>query len=118
MHYGDAALGALIHGLEARGLEDRTLWIILGDHGEAFGQHEGNYGHTFQLFDENVRVPFVVAAPGLLSHTLRARRVVSLLDTAPTVLDLLGMDAPRQVSRAARCLTAGRDEPCSSAIIP
>ena len=96
LHYGDAALGDLIHGLQARGLDQRTLWIILGDHGEAFGQHEGNYGHTFHLFDENVRVPFVVAAPGLLAHAIRDRRIVSLLDTAPTVLDLLGVPAPRQ----------------------
>jgi arylsulfatase A-like enzyme len=67
----------------------------MGDHGEAFGQHEGNYGHTFQLYDENVRVPYLVAAPGLLTESTRARRVVSLVDTAPTVLDLLGLSIPR-----------------------
>jgi phosphoglycerol transferase MdoB-like AlkP superfamily enzyme len=94
LHYGDAALGALREGLEARGLDRGTVWIVLGDHGEAFGQHEGNYGHTFQLYDENVRVPFVVAAPGLLPESIRARRVVSLIDTAPTILDLLGLAAP------------------------
>jgi arylsulfatase A-like enzyme len=94
LHYGDAALGALRRGLEARGLDRRTLWIVFGDHGEAFGQHEGNYGHTFQLYDENVRVPFLVAAPGLLSESRRIGRVVSLLDTAPTALDLLGVTPP------------------------
>ena len=67
LHYGDAALGALRRGLEARGLDRNALWIVLGDHGEAFGQHEGNYGHTFQLYDENVRVPYLIAAPGLLA---------------------------------------------------
>ena len=95
LHYGDAALGALRTGLESRGLDRDTLWIVLGDHGEAFGQHEGNYGHTFQLFDENIRVPFLVSAPGVLSEPIRARRVVSLIDTAPTILDLLGFAAPR-----------------------
>jgi arylsulfatase A-like enzyme len=94
LHYGDAALGALRRGLEARGLDRHTLWIVLGDHGEAFGQHEGNYGHTFQLYDENVRVPFVVAAPDLFTHPVRARRVVSLVDTAPTIADLVGFPAP------------------------
>jgi arylsulfatase A-like enzyme len=94
LHYGDAALGALRRGLEARGLDRHTLWIVLGDHGEAFGQHQGNYGHTFQLYDENVRVPYLIAAPGLLSRSIRARRVVSLLDTAPTVLDLLALPPP------------------------
>jgi len=92
--YGDAALGALIHGLEARGRQQNTLWIVFGDHGEAFGQHEGNFGHTFQLYDENVRVPFLIAAPGLLREQIRSQRVVSLIDTTPTALDLMGVRAP------------------------
>jgi len=94
LHYGDAALGSLIDGLEARGLQENTLWIVFGDHGEAFGQHEGNFGHTFQLYDENVRVPFLVAAPGLLRRQIRSERIVSLVDTTPTTLDLLGVPQP------------------------
>jgi membrane-anchored protein YejM (alkaline phosphatase superfamily) len=96
VHYGDQSLGALIAGLRARGLEQRTVWIVLGDHGEALGQHEGNYGHTFFLYDENVRVPFVVAAPGLLEHQQRSPTIVSLVDTAPTILDAVGITAPAE----------------------
>jgi len=94
VYYGDLALGELRRGLQARGLDDRTVWIVFGDHGEAFGQHEGNYGHTFHLYDENVRVPFVIAAPGAMHASTRTRSVVSLLDTAPTLLDLLGLPIP------------------------
>jgi hypothetical protein len=94
LHYSDAALGALIHGLRARGLEEHTLWVIFGDHGEAFGQHDGNYGHTFQIFDENVHVPFIVAAPGLITRQIRSVQVVSLIDTSPTLLDAIGEPAP------------------------
>jgi arylsulfatase A-like enzyme len=94
LHYGDAALGALMRGLRARGLDERTLWIVLGDHGEAFGQHEGNYGHTFHLYDENVRVPLLIAAPGVIARQIRRRQVVSLIDTAPTLLDLAGLAVP------------------------
>lgn len=94
LRYGDEALGALIRGIRARGLDRETLWIVMGDHGEAFGQHDGNYGHTFQLYDENVRVPFLIAAPGLIEGRIRSRRVVSLIDTAPTVLDLVGVPIP------------------------
>src|SRR5262249_43733517 len=43
---------------------------------------------------ENVRVPFVIAAPGRTERGNRSPQVVSLLDTAPTVLDLLGLEAP------------------------
>jgi hypothetical protein len=93
LHYGDAVLGSLMRGLRARGLEQKILWIVLGDHGEAFGQHDGNVGHTFQLYEENVRVPLIVAAPGLIAQPVRAPGVVSLIDTAPTLLDLLGIPA-------------------------
>ena len=94
LRYGDAALGALVEGFRARGLSERTLWIVMGDHGEAFGQHAGNYGHTFFLYDENVRVPLVVAAPGAIRTQARARKVVSLVDLAPTILDLLAIPIP------------------------
>jgi arylsulfatase A-like enzyme len=96
LHYGDQSLGTLIGGIGARGLENDTLWIVLGDHGEALGQHEGNYGHTFFLYEENVRVPFLIAAPGAITRAQRSRTVVSLVDTAPTLLDMLGLPIPRE----------------------
>jgi hypothetical protein len=94
LHYGDASLGILMDGLRSRGLEQKTVWVIVGDHGEAFGQHDGNYGHTFQLYEENVHVPFLIAAPGLIPDPLRDRRTVSLIDTAPTILALAGLPIP------------------------
>jgi hypothetical protein len=93
LHYGDESLGALMQGLRQRGLDRDTVWMIYGDHGEAFRQHDGNYGHTFFVYDENVRVPLVIAAPGLISSQVRVRKVVSLVDVAPTLLDLLGTPA-------------------------
>jgi glucan phosphoethanolaminetransferase (alkaline phosphatase superfamily) len=94
LHYGDASLGTLMDGLRARGLEQDTVWAVYGDHGEAFHQHEGNYGHTFLLYDENVHVPFLIAAPGLMRRQERVRKVVSLVDVAPTILDSMGIPAP------------------------
>ncbi|HLK64225.1 MAG TPA: sulfatase [Bryobacteraceae bacterium] len=96
LHYGDASLGDLRAGLRERGLDQKTLWIVLGDHGEAFGQHDGNSGHTFQIYEENVHVPFLVAAPGLIRDQIRSAQVVSLIDTAPTVLDLAGLPIPKE----------------------
>jgi phosphoglycerol transferase MdoB-like AlkP superfamily enzyme len=105
LHYGDAALADLMNGLQARGLDKDTVWIVLSDHGEAFGQHDGNFGHTFQLYEENVRVPFFIAAPGLFPHQLRTSQIVSLIDTAPTILDLLGLPADASY-QGATALTA------------
>jgi glucan phosphoethanolaminetransferase (alkaline phosphatase superfamily) len=94
LHYGDASLGTLVEGLRKRGLEQKTVWVIYGDHGEAFHQHQGNYGHTFFLYEENIHVPFIIAAPGPMQSQERVRKVVSLVDTAPTVLDLMGIAPP------------------------
>lgn len=94
LHYADAALGALVGGLRERGLAENTLFVIFGDHGEAFGQHEGNYGHSLFLHEENIRVPYLVVAPGLFTGQVRVARPVSLVDTAPTILDLLGLPPP------------------------
>jgi hypothetical protein len=94
LHHADEALGAIVEGLQARGLLEEALLVIFGDHGEAFGQHPENFGHTFFLYEENVHVPYLLAVPGAAREQVRVRRPASLLDTAPTVLDLLGIRAP------------------------
>lgn len=94
LHYADSALGTLLDGFRVRGLYDRTLFVIFGDHGEAFGQHSGNYGHSLFLYDENVRVPYLIAAPGMITERSRVSRTISLIDTAPTILDLIGVPPP------------------------
>ena len=65
--------------------------VVFGDHGEAFGEHPGNFAHTLFIHEENVRVPYVIAAPGVVdSEQRRVQRVASAIDTAPTILDLAG----------------------------
>lgn len=108
LRFGDQALGSLRAALKERGLDEKILWIISGDHGEAFQQHPGNFAHTLYLYDENVRVPLLIAAPGHPSFAalrsgagqgttpwLRAPQVASLIDVAPTVMDLIGLHPPR-----------------------
>ena len=94
LHYGDTALGELMSGLRMRNLDRNTLFVLFRDHGEAFVQHEGNFGHTFFIYDENVHVPYVIAAPGLIEDKIRIPSAASLIDTAPTILDLLGLRIP------------------------
>lgn len=94
LHDADSALAALLSGLAARGLDKNCLFVIFGDHGEAFDQHQGNFGHTMFLYEENVRIPYLIAAPGLIEEPIRITRVASQIDTARTVLDLLGLSQP------------------------
>ncbi len=91
---GDDSLAVLLDGLRARQLDRRTMVVAVGDHGEAFGQHDGNYGHTLFAYDENVRVPLLIAIPGVTTRSVRARQVASVIDIAPTILDLAGITAP------------------------
>jgi arylsulfatase A-like enzyme len=94
LHYGDSALGSLVDGLRARELYENTVFVFLGDHGQAFGQHHGNYGHSLFLYEENIRVPYLIVAPGLIDEEVRIARPISLIDTAPTIVDLLGLASP------------------------
>jgi hypothetical protein len=96
LHEGDVALGQLLDGLRKRGLLDSTTVIVIGDHGEAFGQHAGNYGHSLAVFEENVRVPFLIHSAGVQPQ--RVQRTVSLLDVAPTILDLVDLRQPAAFS--------------------
>lgn len=93
LHYADQALGELLAGLEQRGLDRSTIVVVCGDHGQAFGQHSGNFGHTLFLFEENVHIPLVVSPPGWTTAT-RSRTVASVIDVGPTLLDLLGRSSP------------------------
>jgi hypothetical protein len=93
LHEGDEAFGKLLAGLRALGHEDDTLLIVFGDHGEAFGEHPGNFAHTMFIHEENVRVPYIIAAPGIVSEQRRVARLASVVDTAPTILDLVGLPA-------------------------
>jgi len=94
LHYADASLGALLKGLRDRGLDRNTLFVVFGDHGQAFGRHQGNYGHTLFLYEENVRVPYLISMPGLITRQARIAGKISLIDTAPTILGLLGLPSP------------------------
>jgi len=94
LYDADLALAQLVGALEDRDLWQDTLLVVAGDHGEAFGEHDGNYGHTFFLYEENVHIPLLIVAPGLIAAERRDSRVVSAVDIAPTILGLLGVPAP------------------------
>lgn len=94
LRVGDEAFGELLEHLKERELIEETLIVVMGDHGEAFGEH-GTYVHASGIYDENVRVPFALINPQLFSGS-RTDLVVGLSDAAATVTDLLGLETPRE----------------------
>ena len=77
--------GRLLDGLGAS--RDQTLVVVAADHGEAFGEH-GEIGHSVFVYDTTLRVPLVMAGPGLAPRLVEDD--VALVDVAPTVATLLG----------------------------
>jgi arylsulfatase A-like enzyme len=94
IHETDLALGKLASELANPKISRPTLLVVFADHGEAFGQHEGNTGHTLAVWEENIRVPMMVSIPGVTKGQRRVASPASVLDIAPTVLDLAGLNAP------------------------
>jgi arylsulfatase A-like enzyme len=91
----DRVIGDLMRELEARGLADSTLLVVLGDHGEAFGEH-GHRGHSKTLYDEELRIPLVMISPRLTGRAERSSVLGQQIDVAPTILELLGLPAPAE----------------------
>ena len=83
----DAQVGRLLGALPAR---DETLIVVASDHGEAFGEH-GEIAHSIFVYDTTLRVPLIVAGPGVGSHVTNS--AVSLVDVAPTVARLVQLPA-------------------------
>jgi arylsulfatase A-like enzyme len=89
--FTDEAVGNLLEGLEERGVLKNTLIVFLSDHGEEFFEHDG-FEHGHSLYNELLRVPLIFSLPGRLPEGVRIGRQVRLVDIAPTILDLLGLE--------------------------
>lgn len=87
----DRQLGRLFDGLRERGLDQDTLVVITGDHGEVFGEPHSSWGHGSRLYDESVKVPFVVWSPRLVTVGRRVKTLGSHVDVSPTIADLVGL---------------------------
>jgi arylsulfatase A-like enzyme/Tfp pilus assembly protein PilF len=90
--YTDAMIGRLIADLDAARQLDRTLIMVVADHGESLGEH-GERSHGVFAYDATLRVPWIVWA-GARFGGRTWDGLARLIDVAPTVLDLIGMAAP------------------------
>jgi arylsulfatase A-like enzyme/predicted Zn-dependent protease len=92
----DEAVGAVVGKLREKNLTGRTLVVVAGDHGEAFGE-KIETGHGVFLYDGTLKVPLIMSFPGLLSEGRVVSSRVRLTDIVPTVLDMAGLPVPAGV---------------------
>jgi arylsulfatase A-like enzyme len=89
--YVDDKIGRMIAAVDAAGLTTSTIVAVSSDHGDEFLEH-GNEYHGRSLYNEVIRVPLIVAAPG--RDPAVATAPVSVIDVGPTLLDLVGLTRP------------------------
>jgi arylsulfatase A-like enzyme len=93
LHYTDHCLGLFVELLAERGLADKTILVVLADTAQPMGEHDGNHMLLRNLYEENLRVPLLVLAPGRLREPAVVDVVGSQVDLLPTLLDVLGWSA-------------------------
>jgi arylsulfatase A-like enzyme/Tfp pilus assembly protein PilF len=95
--YVDRQVQRLTAFLESRGLTDRTLIMVVGDHGEGLGDHEEEM-HGYMLYNSTLHVPWIVSRPRQIPSGAVVSQPVSLVDVMPTVLDCLDVPPPPKIS--------------------
>jgi arylsulfatase A-like enzyme len=97
-----------VYRLKKAGLFDKTLIVVVGDHGEGLSEH-GEAEHGSELYETTVRVPLLVSVPGSRERSVRMDEQVSLVDIMPTLLDLVGIsDRSRIQGRSFAPLLSGK----------
>jgi arylsulfatase A-like enzyme len=92
INHADAIIGTMLSDLAAAGALDDTVVVVTSDHGEGLGE-SGLFAHAY-LYDFNLMVPFMISGPGVSEAGSVITDQVRMSDITPTILDLLGIEAP------------------------
>jgi arylsulfatase A-like enzyme/thioredoxin-like negative regulator of GroEL len=109
--FADEIVGTLFASLKQRGWYDNATIVVLADHGEGLGDHIEEE-HGLFLYDEVIRVPWIVRLPGAQSAGRRVKEPVQHIDLLPTLAALAGVAAPQGLrGRNLADALAGRGSP-------
>ena len=96
----DFYLRQLTRGLAERGIWESACVILTADHGEALCEHD-IWGHGYSLYQTDLHVPLIMRWPNVTPPQLGVRRLASLIDVMPTVVDQFGLEgAPQMQGRS------------------
>ncbi len=89
--YTDQQLGRLLDAVGKKWHPEKTLIVVVGDHGESLGEH-GEFNHGVFLYDSTLRIPMLMAGPGI--RAVKVAQQARTIDVLPTILDLMGGKPP------------------------
>lgn len=95
IRYTDEVLGEMLASLDAIGFLENAVVVVTADHGEEFGEH-GGVLHGGKLFEELLHVPLIISGTGI-DRGFVDPALVSLIDVAPTLLSLAGLEIPDEM---------------------
>jgi arylsulfatase A-like enzyme len=92
----DREIGKVLGALSAAGLRDRTLIAFMSDHGEGMGGHRWVQKASF--YEESLRVPLILAGPGVTALGTDRTSLASLADVMPTLCGMAGVSTPSGIT--------------------
>ena len=90
----DRFVGRLLDGIAEHLDLERTLFVLLADHGEDLYEHNNYLYHACSPYQSSLHVPLAFVAPGHIDGGAQVHQPVELVDVLPTLLDLLGLEQP------------------------
>jgi arylsulfatase A-like enzyme/Flp pilus assembly protein TadD len=107
--FTDSLVGRLVDKLDELGVTDNTLVVAVADHGEGLGTH-GEAEHGVLVYEETIKVPFLMVAPGMIEPGTTIEPPASVVDVLPTICAQLGIEYPSEV-QGRNLLADGPSEP-------
>ena len=101
-HYRDSVkrmdkdIGVLIEAQRQRGRLDKTLWVLVADHGESLYEHE-EFLHGGTFYEPVINIPMIFNIPNIKGKKSPIPALVSHVDILPTILDIVGVQAPHDI---------------------
>jgi arylsulfatase A-like enzyme len=92
VEYIDQQVGAILDTLEEKGRLDHSIIVLTADHGESFLERPLWFDHGTHTSEEQLHVPLIIRYPEGVRAGTEAGELVGLMDVAPTVIDVLGME--------------------------
>ena len=91
----DDNIGRVLNYLKESDLEDDTIIIYASDQGFFIGEH-GWFDKRF-MYEESIRMPFVIKYPGVIEPNTINKDIITNIDFAPTILEMLGIESPNSI---------------------